>query len=147
MVFECSKSSNEMSSLPFPTRLRWKILVELIFIEVRCQFSKGGTWIFVPIDCPFQRLIWSSPLLNTIQGWGRKGKICPRPSNMFCLLIEIYLSVVEAILKYHYWSVLKVILNKSPKCYFLQLVFNLCGENGKISSKNYLKSYKTRRGS
>ncbi len=74
-----------------------------------------------------------------------KSKICLRPSNMFCLFIEIYCNIVEAILKY-YWIVLNVIWMNLHQILFLKYVFNLTAEtNGKysISKKNHLKCQKT----
>jgi hypothetical protein len=55
-----------------------------------------------------------------IQELQRNSKFCLRPSNMFSVFIEIYSSIVEAILKY-YWRVLNVILKKSLRIIFLQL--------------------------
>jgi hypothetical protein len=49
---------------------------------------------------------------NSVQGTGRKSKIGLRPLNMFCMFIEIYLSVVEALLK---------ILLESVECNFINM--------------------------
>jgi hypothetical protein len=61
-----------------------------------------------------------------------------------CLFIEIYRSIVEAILKY-YWRVLNVILKKSQKIIISPIHLQLHrGENGKCnsSSKNHFKREK-----
>ncbi len=50
-----------------------------------------------PLKIITYRAIKTTGTLIVIQERGRKEKICLRPSNMFCLFIEIYLSIVETI--------------------------------------------------
>ncbi len=69
---------------------------------------------------------------------------------MFCLFIEIYWRVFQAILKY-YWRVLNAILKNSNKYYFSKTIYFQLNreENGKYnsSSKNQLESEKISGGS
>jgi hypothetical protein len=58
-----------------------------------------------PHDCRLFPIVFVEPpvsfsnLLKDMSRAGEKSKIYLRPLNMFCLFIEIYLSVAEAILK------------------------------------------------
>ncbi len=102
----------------FQTRLRWKRMGEITFIE------KISTKFLLCLPRHFLLVHWLNSWLlfvhsaNSImffkfakrlfQEPRRKIKICPRTSIIFCLFIEIYCSAVEAILNYH-WRVLNVI--------------------------------------
>jgi hypothetical protein len=94
MVFEFSKcSSDEMSSLLLPSWLRWKHVEEIISVGPH-RFMSVHFWTLNSDLSILQALTCFSKLLKL------------RPSNMFCLFIEIYWSIIETILKY-YWRVLK----------------------------------------
>ncbi len=58
------------------------------------------------------------------RGHLRNSKFCPRTSNKFCLFMEIYWSVADAISK-RYWRVLNMILKISPISISSLICFNL----------------------
>jgi hypothetical protein len=71
-----------------------------------------------------------------LKDFGEKVKFVCGPSNMLCLFIETYWSIVEAMIKY-FWSAVDVILKKSP----ISIISPKCFEHncGKNSANKIIK--------
>ncbi len=126
--FWISKDSLIMMIL-FPTFLRWQRIGEITFIgEIPTKFLCGPCFLLVQwLNCRFLLLLYSFQNPKRLfEGYREIGsKICPRPSNMFYLFMEIYSTVGENIfqillenVKLWFWRKLQIVL-------FLQYVFTL----------------------
>jgi hypothetical protein len=131
MVFEFSKcTSDEMSSLPFPSRFRLKhmgemtLLGKIIYSCGPCRFLLVHIWTLVYCKSNLQSPICFSKLLKDYSRAAEK-KLNLSATFEYVLLVQRNLcSVVEVILKY-YWRVFNVILNKSPISIISPICFRL----------------------
>ncbi len=102
----------------FPRSLHENIREKLHILERHLQnilvsFSLPLAAHSIPIGPFFQPQYFFKTPKSYSRAAGKKKKfVCGPRSNMFCLVIEIYWSIVKAVWKY-YWSMLNVILKKS----------------------------------
>ncbi len=93
----------------FPcVQLRWKHIGEITFIGeisfAASLFPIGSVAeLLIPIGPFFLAPTCFSSCYKTIRGSERNSKVCLRLSNMACLFVEIYWSLVEVILLYVSW--------------------------------------------